>query len=454
MGLNVVILAAGKGKRMASGKPKILHPLGGIPLLERVVNTARSLQVSAIHVVYGNGGSEVREKLDYLPVHWVEQKEQLGTGHAVLQAIPFCQDEDQVLVLYGDVPLISINTLEDLLKITPKNSLGLVVAELPDPSGLGRIIRNETGRIIRIVEHKDASEEQRNIREINTGILTAPARQLKTWLPRLKNANRQKEYYLTDTIELAVKDGVSVEGVTARCSEEVQGVNDHWELMKLERYYQQLMAKKLALAGVTIVDPNRFDIRGEDVEMGSDVFIDVNVILEGKIRIGNHTRIGPNVCLKNVTIGNDVDIQSNTVIEGATIADHCSAGPFARIRPGSVLKNGAKVGNFVEMKKSTLGPASKANHLSYLGDTMIGKNVNVGAGTITCNYDGANKSKTIIEDNAFIGSNTSLVAPVKIGKGATIGAGSTITQNAPGKKLTLARARQKTIESWKRPKKK
>ncbi len=454
MGLSVVILAAGKGKRMVSDTPKVLHRLGGIPLLERVVNTAKALHASTIHVIYGNGGSEVRDKLDYLPVHWVLQEEQLGTGHALMQAIPYFKDDDQVLVLSGDVPLISIKTLRDLLNNTPHNSLGLVVAELSDPTGLGRIIRNEMGNIIRIVEHKDANKQQLAIREINTGILTASVSHLKSWLPRLGNMNQQKEYYLTDIIALAVSDGISVGGILAHCPEEVQGVNDRWELTKLERYYQQTMAKKLALAGVTFADPNRLDVRGDDVQVGHDVFIDANVILEGKIRIGNDTRIGSNVVLKNVVLGDHVEIHPNTVVEDAVIASHCSVGPFARIRPGSILEAGAKVGNFVEMKKSTLGPSSKANHLTYLGDTTVGKDVNIGAGTITCNYDGVNKSQTIIEDNAFIGSNTSLVAPVKIGKDATIGAGSVITQDAPANKLTLERSQQKTIDGWKRPKKK
>src|SRR3990167_192244 len=299
MGLSVVILAAGKGKRMASDIPKILHPLGGIPLLERVVRTAKLLKPTNIHVVYGNGGSAVREELNYLDVHWVKQEKQLGTGHAVLQAMPFCKEEDQVLVLYGDVPLISLKTLRHLLESSPQDSLGLVVAELKDPTGLGRIIRNEGGNIIRIVEHKNATPKQLKIREINTGIMTASAHLFKRWLPTLGNTNRQKEYYLTDAVALAVSEGRSVIGVLAHCAEEVQGVNDRWELARLERYYQKTMAKKLSLAGVTIVDPYRFDMRGEEVHISHDVTIDINVILEGKIRIGSNTTIGPNVCLKN-----------------------------------------------------------------------------------------------------------------------------------------------------------
>jgi bifunctional UDP-N-acetylglucosamine pyrophosphorylase/glucosamine-1-phosphate N-acetyltransferase len=453
MRLSVIILAAGKGKRMSSDIPKVMHPLAGIPLLERVVNTAKSLKADAIYVVYGNGGSTVRQSLDYLPVHWVEQEKQLGTGHAVLQALPHCSDRDRVLILYGDVPLITTATLENLLEATPPNGLGLVVAELADPTGLGRIVRNAMGNIIHIVEHKDAQQEQLKIREINTGIMTASAAHLKKWLPQLKNTNRQKEYYLTDVVALAVADGCPVDGVITPCAEEVQGVNDRWELAKLERYYQLILAKKLALAGTRILDPHRIDVRGDDIEIGQDAVIDVNVVMEGRIRIGKNSQIGPNVYLKNVVIGDNVDVLANSVIEDAMIANDCHIGPFARIRPGSILEAGAKVGNFVEMKKTTLGAGSKAPHLTYLGDAVIGRNVNIGAGTITCNYDGINKWPTTIEDNVFVGSNTSLVAPLKIGKGATIGAGSTITQDSPAEQLTVARTPQKTIKGWKRPKK-
>ncbi len=454
MGLNVVILAAGKGKRMASNLPKILHPLGGIPLLERVVKTVQALKADKIHVVYGNGGSAVRDVLSYLPVHWVEQEEQLGTGHAVLQALPHCKDNDQVLVLYGDVPLISLKTLHHLLESTPRSGLGLVVTELKNPTGLGRIIRNELGNIIRIVEHKDATPAQLKIREINTGIMVAQAKHLKNWLPKLKNSNRQKEYYLTDAVAQAVADGLPVGGVMAHCSQEVQGVNDRWELANLERYFQRTMAKKLALAGATIIDPNRLDVRGDDVHVAHDVTIDVNVVLEGKIKIGKNSKIGPHVVLKNVTIGDNVEIRANTVIEDAIIANNCTIGPFSRIRPGTVLEKDVKIGNFVETKKTKIGRGSKANHLAYLGDTTIGSHVNIGAGTITCNYDGANKWQTTIKDYAFVGSNTSLVAPVIIAEGATIGAGSTITEDAPANRLTISRARQRTIDNWKRPDKK
>ncbi|MFW0072454.1 MAG: bifunctional UDP-N-acetylglucosamine diphosphorylase/glucosamine-1-phosphate N-acetyltransferase GlmU [Coxiella-like endosymbiont] len=451
MGLNVVILAAGKGKRMASGVSKVLHSIGGIPILERVLNTARLLRAHAIYVVYSSGESLVHETFNHFPIHWVEQNGQLGTGHAVSKVIPLCSDDnDQILVLYGDVPLVSAKTLQDLLHSTPTNGLGLVTAELPDSTGWGRIIRNEFGDIVRIVEHKDANKQQLKIREINTGIITTSSKNLKRWLPKLGNNNRQKEYYLTDIVAMAVSEGCPVGGVMAHCFEEVQGVNNRWDLAKLERYFQQSMAKKLALAGATIIDPNRIDVRGDNVNVSHDVVIDVNVILEGKIRLGRNVRIGPNVLLKNVTIDKNTEILSSSVIEDAVIGAQCSVGPFARIRPGSILEEGAKVGNFVEMKKSTLGIRSKANHLTYLGDATIGKNVNIGAGTITCNYDGTNKWPIKIEDGAFIGSHATLIAPVIIGKNATIGAGSTITQDAPADHLTLSRKRQHTIKNWRR----
>jgi len=456
MSLQVVILAAGQGKRMASDTPKILHALGGISLLERVVNTARLLKSEAIHVVYGNGsGKRVRKELAHLPVNWVEQADQLGTGHAVLQTLPFFKnDDDRVLILYADVPLISLETLQDLLARTPDNGLGLIIAEPENPSGLGRIIRNESGHIVRIVEDKDATKEQRLIREINSGILSTSVRHLKNWLPKLSNTNQQKEYYLTDAIALAATNRHPIGDVMARCFEEVQGVNDRLQLATLERFYQQFIAKKLLLEGVTIIDPMRIDIRGEDIQIGRDTVIDINVILEGCIRVGSNVRIGPHVFLKNVSIEQDTDIYANSVIEGATIGPHCQIGPFARLRPGTVIEANARVGNFVEVKNSTLGIGSKANHLSYLGDADIGNQVNIGAGTITCNYDGVNKWPTIIEDEAFIGSNVSLVAPIKIGRRATIGAGSTITRDAAEERLTLARARQIEIDGWERPQKK
>lgn len=450
MSLSVIILAAGRGKRMLSNTPKILHPLGGTPLLEHVVKTAERLSPSKIQVVYGNGGSTVRETLDYLPVEWIQQKEQLGTGHAVLQAMPACDDNDQVLVLYGDVPLITQHSLQQLLDETPPNGLGLIVTEPEDPTGFGRIIRNEMGNIIAIVEEKDATEQQRKIQEINTGIITTSARFLKSCLPELKNNNKQTEYYLTDIVALAVAAGHPVGGVMAHHPEEVRGVNDRWQLAKLERDYQLMMAKQLAYAGVTIMDPSRLDIRGK-VETGKDVVLDVNVVIEGEVSIGSNTNIGPNVTIKNATIGDNVVVHANTLIEGAKIADNAVVGPFARLRPGSVLERETKVGNFVEMKNTVLGAGSKASHLSYLGDAVIGKQVNIGAGTITCNYDGVNKWETAIEDGAFIGSNTSLIAPVKVGKQATIAAGSQVSKDAPADRLTIARAKQSVVKGWQRP---
>lgn len=453
MGLKIIILAAGKGKRMSSDLPKVLQKIGGSSLLEHVINTATQLNPDDIIVIHGNGGFVVREVLSYLPVHWVEQKQQLGTGHAVLQAIPFCDDGDQVLVLYGDVPLITTQTLHYLLNQVPTNGLALIVTEHKDPTGFGRIIRNTNGNIVAIVEHKDATLEQLLIREINTGILTTSAKNMKSWLPRVRNINKQNEYYLTDIIALAVEDGCLVEGVMADCADELQGVNDHWQLASVERYYQHLQAKKLALAGVTIKDPTRLDIRG-NVSVGADVILDINVILEGQVSIGKGSTIGANAILKNVEIGQGVTIFPNCIIEGAKISDNCSIGPFARIRPNTVIKENAMVGNFVEIKKTHLGEGSKAMHLTYLGDAVIGKNVNIGAGTITCNYDGLNKWETQIGDNVFIGSNTSLIAPVSIGINATIGAGSAISANAPADQLTLARARQETIKNWESPKQK
>lgn len=451
MGLKVVILAAGKGKRMESEVPKILHSLGGVPLLERVVNTAETLNPDNIYVVYGNGGSTVHEELSYLPVEWIKQDKQLGTGHAVLQAIPECKDRDKVLVLYGDVPLITKKTLKQLLNDTPRNGLGLMVTELEDPAGFGRIIRNEMGNIIAIVEDKDATDEQRKIKEINTGIITTTAKLLKEWLPELKNNNKQQEYYLTDIVALAVSSGHPVGGIMAHCREEVRGVNDRWQLAKLERYFQYITARELAYSGVTVADPYRLDIRGH-LESGTDVFLDVNVLVTGNVKIGSNCTIGPNVVLKDATIENNATILANSVIDGAIVKEEATVGPFARLRPGTIIEKRAVVGNFVETKNTILGEGSKASHLTYLGDATVGKNVNIGAGTITCNYDGLNKWPTTIGDAAFIGSNTSLIAPVNIGSRATIAAGSSISQDAPPEMLTLARAQQKVNEKWKRPK--
>ncbi len=453
MSLNIVILAAGKGKRMRSEMPKVLHKIAGQPLLAHVVKTARNLKHKQVYVVYGNGGDRVPKQMDYLNVEWIEQKELLGTGHAVLQVLPKLNDSDQVLVLVGDCPLISKATLQKLIDKVGPNGVGLVTTRIEDPTGFGRILHDQTGKVLGIVEHRDASIQQRKIKEINSGIIMAPAKKLRQWLPNLKNKNAQGEYYLTDIIELAVKEGIHVHSVLARSSAEALGINDRIQLANLERLCQAKIAEDLMLAGATIVDPKRIDIRG-NVEVQPDVTIDINVIIEGKTSIGKNSYIGPNCVIKNASIGNNVFIEANTVIEDAMIKDGCTVGPFARIRPGSILERKAKVGNFVEMKKTTLGENSKANHLSYLGDAIIGKDVNVGAGTITCNYDGVNKFQTIIEDGAFIGSDTQLVAPVKVGKNATIGAGSTITRDAPADQLSLSRVKQVNLPDWKRPTKK
>lgn len=447
MGLKVVVLAAGQGKRMFSVLPKVMHTIGGVPMLERVVRTAESLNPDEIFVIYGNQGEVVRSHMDYLQVKWIEQKQQLGTGHAVMQALPYCDKDDRVLILYGDVPLISEHVLRSLLDTTSERGLGLIVTELDDPTGFGRIIRNEMGNIESIVEHRDASSSELKIKEINTGIMTASVSHLSEWLPVLKSDNLQKEYYLTDIVKLAVSDGVAVGGVVCADHLELLGVNDKWQQAQLERYYQQRVAHQLAMQGVSIRDFHRLDFRREKLDISSDVVLDINVILQGSIKIGRGSVIGPNSILKDVEIGEGVIIEANAVIEGAIIDDSAHIGPFSRIRRGSRIGKKAKVGNFVEMKKADLGENSKASHLSYLGDCSIGKDVNIGAGTITCNYDGADKHHTSIGDGAFIGSNTALVAPVNIGSGATIGAGSVITSDAPNEQLTLARAKQ-TSKKW------
>jgi len=451
MNLSVIILAAGQGKRMCSSLPKVLHLLAGKPLLEHVVTTAQHLDAQQIHVVYGHGGDTVPSRLNHLKVNWVEQAEQLGTGHAVAKAIPFVK-EGKVLVLYGDVPLVSTATLHQLLEAAD-HALGLLTMQQSDPGGYGRIVRDEQNRVLRIVEEKDASPSERQITEINTGILAVDAEHLRLWIGALKNNNTQGEFYLTDIIALAARDGVPINTVSPGAHAEVLGVNNKAQLAELERHYQRAQAQQLMLQGVTLHDPARFDLRGE-LSCGSDVVIDVNVIIEGKVTLGDRTHIGPNVWIRNAKIGNDVEILANCVIEDASIEAGCRIGPFARIRPETRLAQDVHIGNLVEVKKSTVGAGSKINHLSYVGDTSVGKNVNIGAGTITCNYDGVNKHRTIIGDDVFIGSDTQLVAPVEIGSGATIGAGSTITSNAPADKLSLTRVKQQTVDDWRRPKKK
>ncbi len=438
MDLHVVILAAGNGRRMVSELPKVLHRIGGRSMLEHVVSTAAQLKPAGIHVVYGVGGDAVKAACSHLPdINWVFQAEQLGTGHAVQQALPHCGTGSRVLVLYGDVPLISVRSLRELLNQTTKQGLGLIVTEVPDPAGFGRIVRNKMGNIIAIVEERDASSQEREIREINTGILTASVDHLKAWLALLKNDNKQGEYYLTDSVACAVEAGVSVGGVRAYSPEEVQGVNDRWQQAIVERYYQRREAQRLAHAGVALADLARVDVRGS-VKAGRDVFIDIGVIFEGSVEIGDGCTIGAYSVLKDVTLGSGTRVLPYSILEGAKIGSAVTLGPFARIRSGSVIKDRAKVGNFVEIKKTTLGEGSKASHLSYLGDATLGAGVNIGAGTITCNYDGKNKWTTRIEDHVFIGSNTALVAPVSIGKNAVIGAGSVITQDAPANAQTVS----------------
>jgi bifunctional UDP-N-acetylglucosamine pyrophosphorylase / glucosamine-1-phosphate N-acetyltransferase len=453
MALKIVVLAAGKGSRMFSVLPKVMHTIAGVPMLERVVRTAQKLNPQEIFVVHGLGsGTKVVEFMDYLPVTWVAQKEQLGTGHAVQQVLPLCNSDDRLLVLYGDVPLISEEILNELLKSTPMQGLGLIVTEMKDPTGFGRIVRNELGNILQIVEHRDADSEQLKLKEINTGIMIASIEHLNSWLPKLKNKNHQKEYYLTDIVAIAVSEGVAIGGATSDNYLELLGVNDKWQQAQLERYYHEKVAHSLAMQGVSIRDYKRLDFRREQLDISADVVLDINVVLQGEIKIGRGSVIGQNSTLKDVVIGEGVIIESNAVIEGCVIESGAIIGPFARLRPGTHIKHGAKVGNFVEIKNSEVGVDSKVNHLSYIGDCTIGEKVNVGAGAITCNYDGANKHRTVIDDNAFIGSNVALVAPVKVGKGATIGAGSVVSRDAPADKLTLARSRQETIQDWSRDK--
>ncbi|MEQ6340077.1 MAG: bifunctional UDP-N-acetylglucosamine diphosphorylase/glucosamine-1-phosphate N-acetyltransferase GlmU [Gammaproteobacteria bacterium] len=453
MSLNVIILAAGAGTRMRSKLPKVLHEVGGKPMLEHVVDAARQLDARRIQVVYGHGGEAVRSALAHLEVVWVEQGEQLGTGHAVAQTLPHMGAGDTVLVLYGDVPLISAETLRQVVAVAQQDSLGLLTVRLDDPRGYGRIVRDDQGSVVRIVEEKDASTEQRAIAEINTGMLAVSGERLQKWLAVLDNNNAQGEYYLTDIIAMAVRDGVKVSTVAPRSAAEVMGVNNRVQLAEVERHYQRAQAEHLMLAGITLRDPTRFDVRGE-LSAGSDVTIDVNVVIEGKVVLGNGVRIGPNVVLRNAAIGDDVEILAQCVIEDAVIGAHCRIGPFARIRPETRLAADVHIGNFVEIKKSEIGQGSKINHLSYVGDATVGGNVNIGAGTITCNYDGANKHRTIIGNDVFVGSSTQLVAPVTVGDGATIGAGSTITRDAPPGELTLSRTPQQTRLGWKRPIKK
>ena len=451
MTLAVVILAAGKGTRMKSSMPKVLHPLAHKPLVQHVIDTARSLDPSQIVVVYGHGGDQVREVVIDADLSWAEQAEQLGTGHAVQQAMPHIKEADRVLVLYGDVPLTSAETLRELLDQAGEG-MGLLTINLDDPSGYGRIVRDDKGAVERIVEQKDANADELAIQEVNTGIMVFPGEKLSGWLNGLSNNNAQGEYYLTDLLAMAVSDGVSIAVTQPEHQFEADGVNNKLQLAELERAYQRLQADRLMTDGVLLRDPNRFDLRGSLMH-GTDCEIDINVIIEGNVTLGNNVKIGANVVLRNVSIGDNTVVVENCIFDNATVGADCTIGPFSRLRPGADLIGGAHIGNFVEIKKSVVGLGSKVNHLTYIGDSQIGAGVNIGAGTITCNYDGANKHTTVIGDNAFIGSNSALVAPVTIGKGATIGAGSVIRKDTPDDKLTLSGGKQVTIENWKRPKK-
>jgi bifunctional UDP-N-acetylglucosamine pyrophosphorylase/glucosamine-1-phosphate N-acetyltransferase len=448
-GLNVVILAAGQGTRMKSSLPKVLHPLAGLPLVQHVINISKKLNPKVINVVYGHGGELVQQQINDLDINWVLQAEQLGTGHAVDQVKDQLKDDQLVLILYGDVPLIKEETLTTLLE-QAKEGFSLLTVTLDNPQGYGRIVRNKDGLIENITEEKDATDEIKKITEVNTGILAVKADLLKNWLSKLDNNNAQKEYYLTDVIAMAVKDGFTVHTTQPDNEYEVMGVNNRMQLAELERYYQQQQANKLMMGGISLADPTRIDIRGE-LTHGQDISIDINTVFEGNVSIGNNVSIGANCVIKNSKIADDVVILPMSILDNASVGKGSKVGPFARLRPGAVLSDNTHIGNFVEIKKSFIGDGSKVNHLTYVGDSLVGKNVNIGAGTITCNYDGANKHQTIIQDNVFIGSATQLVAPVKIGKNATIGAGSTITTDVAEDELAVTRVKQKSIKGWKRP---
>jgi bifunctional UDP-N-acetylglucosamine pyrophosphorylase/glucosamine-1-phosphate N-acetyltransferase len=452
MPLSVVILAAGKGSRMKSSLPKVLHKLANKPLLEHVYDTAKGLDAEEIIIIYGHGGEQVKQQCSHFKAKWVEQKEQLGTGHAVMQAFAEMKLENTLLVLYGDVPLIRIDTLEELLE-NAANNIALLSVNLSNPFGYGRILRNKNHEVTAIVEQKDASKEQNLIQEVNTGILATTGATLKTLLDNVDNKNSQGEYYLTDIFALAAQQKLHIKTSQPAASYEVEGVNNRLQLAALERIFQRNMANKLMLAGVALADPDRLDIRGE-VGISRDVFIDINVILEGKVSIGEGTHIGANCVIKDSVIGEYVKIKPHCVLEEAIVDSHAEVGPFARLRPAAHLHKGSKVGNFVEIKKSAIGEGSKVSHLSYIGDTEMGSQVNIGAGTITCNYDGANKHKTIIKDGVFVGSDTQFIAPVSIGENVTIAAGTTVTRDVDDDLLVIARSEQRTIKGWRRPVKK
>ena len=450
--LHVVILAAGQGSRMKSSLPKVLHQIAGRPMLQHVINTAKALGAEKIHTVIGHGAEQVRSVIADDSIHWVLQEQQLGTGHAVAQALPELPDEANVLVLYGDVPLTRTETLSTLVGNLDSHGLGLLTVTMDDPNGYGRIVRNADDQVVAIVEHKDASAEERAIREVNTGILATSAANLKKWLPALSNSNAQGEYYLTDIIGMAAAEAQGIAVNQPDNTQEVQGVNNRVQLAELERWFQLQQAERLMLDGATLADPARVDVRG-DLSIGNDVYIDINVVFEGRVTLGDNVCIGAGCVIRNASIGTGTEVHPHSVIEDSAVGQNAQIGPFARLRPGNTLADNTKIGNFVEVKKTLLGEGSKINHLSYVGDATVGSKVNVGAGTITCNYDGVNKYQTVIGDGVFVGSNTSLVAPVTVSEGATIGAGSTITKDVADNELAVARGRQRNIADWERPKK-
>lgn len=453
MSLSIIILAAGQGTRMHSALPKVLHPLAGRTLLEHVYVAASRLDHRQIRIVYGHGGQKVPDTLAHLEADWVEQKQQLGTGHAVKIAMPKVPDVDDVLILYGDIPLITFETLQSLVNAASASGFSLLTSFLDEPTGYGRIIRDDAGNVTRIVEQKDATPEQLAVQEINTGMMVIKGRLLKRWLDDLKNSNAQGEFYLTDIVEKAVSENIAVNTMQPESITEIHGVNNRAQLAELERYYQLIQAQHLMRNGVTLMDPSRFDLRGS-LESGRDVTIDINVVIEGSVSLGNDVTIGQNCYINNADIGDGAVILPNSVIENAVIGKGCKIGPFARIRPETRLADDVHIGNFVEIKKSDIGQGSKINHLSYIGDSDIGRNVNIGAGTITCNYDGANKFRTVIGDNVFVGSDTQLIAPVVVGNGATIGAGTTVTKDIEAETLTVNKLTHRTVPGWKRPEKK
>lgn len=450
--LSVVILAAGKGTRMYSDLPKVLHSVGGKPLVKHAIDTAKKLNAAQIHIIYGYAAELLQARLSDEPLNWVYQAEQLGTGHAMMQAEPYFKDDENILMMYADTPLATVETLQKLIAAKPENGIALLTVVLDNPTGYGRILR-ENNSVVGIVEQKDANEEQLKIQEVNTGMMVASGASFRRWLSRLDNNNAQGEYYITDLIAMANEDGFQVNAVQVAEKMEVEGANNRLQLAGLERYYQQKQAKELMLAGVTLLDPARFDLRGT-LSHGKDVEIDVNVVLEGEIVLGDRVKIGAGAILKNCKIGNDVEIKPYSVLEDCVIGASATVGPFARLRPGAELAEETHIGNFVEVKNAQIGKGSKVNHLSYIGDTEMGESCNIGAGTITCNYDGANKHKTVIGNHVFVGSDSQLVAPVTIADNATIGAGATITKDVAENELVITRVAQRHIANWQRPSKK